>query len=262
MSGYMGKYLIVDLSNKSHEVVSLTDGFYRKFLSGYGLGAAVITARQKPGIDPLSPESYLGFCTGLLTGTGASRMCLAETQVSGIIQPSSKSRFMNEFMAVPPCAVGRSVRRAIPASWLLAHRRKSCEAISFNPHSSRRPRRDLRWSESAFTRDSRSSPFYLAPPSRMNEDFRRGKVRGRERAVCRRFEHGAFLPQNIWKTRLIPVCTTGKARARSWKSRGAAVSARHRRSCIFRLTRCAATSRSWSGRSASPCSPGTSTACG
>jgi aldehyde:ferredoxin oxidoreductase len=71
MSGYMGKYLIVNLSNKSHEVVPLTDGFYRKFLSGYGLGAAVITERQKPGIDPLSPESYLGFCTGLLTGTGA-----------------------------------------------------------------------------------------------------------------------------------------------------------------------------------------------
>jgi aldehyde:ferredoxin oxidoreductase len=56
MGGYMGKYLIVNLSNKSHEVVPLTDGFYRKFLSGYGLGAAVITERQKPGIDPLSPE--------------------------------------------------------------------------------------------------------------------------------------------------------------------------------------------------------------
>jgi aldehyde:ferredoxin oxidoreductase len=27
--------------------------------------------RQKPGIDPLAPESYLGICSGLLTGTGA-----------------------------------------------------------------------------------------------------------------------------------------------------------------------------------------------
>ena len=27
--------------------------------------------RQKAGIDPLSPESYLGICSGLLTGTGA-----------------------------------------------------------------------------------------------------------------------------------------------------------------------------------------------
>ncbi len=71
MSGYMGKYLIVNLSDKSHEVVDLDDAFYRKFLSGYGLGAAVITQRQEPGIDPLAPESFLGFCTGLLTGTGA-----------------------------------------------------------------------------------------------------------------------------------------------------------------------------------------------
>lgn len=71
MSGYMGKYLIVNLSDKSHEVVSLDDAFYRKYLSGYGLGVAVITQRQKPGIDPLAPESFLGFCSGLLTGTGA-----------------------------------------------------------------------------------------------------------------------------------------------------------------------------------------------
>ena len=71
MSGYMGKYLIVNLSNKSHELVPPADGFYRKFFFGYGLGAAVMTKRQKLGIDPLSPESYLGFCAGLLTGIGA-----------------------------------------------------------------------------------------------------------------------------------------------------------------------------------------------
>jgi aldehyde:ferredoxin oxidoreductase len=57
MSGYMGKYLIVNLSNKSHELVPPIDGFYRNFFFGYGLGAAEITERQKLGIDPLSPES-------------------------------------------------------------------------------------------------------------------------------------------------------------------------------------------------------------
>ncbi len=71
MSGYMGAYAIVDLSSGNCETVKLTDHFYRKYLSGYGLGAAVITERQKAGIDPLAPESYLGFCTGLLTGSGA-----------------------------------------------------------------------------------------------------------------------------------------------------------------------------------------------
>lgn len=71
MSGYVGKYLVVDLGSGVFEEVRPADRFYRTFLSGYGLGAAVITARQKSGIAPLAAESYLGFCSGLLTGTGA-----------------------------------------------------------------------------------------------------------------------------------------------------------------------------------------------
>jgi len=69
--GFLGKYLVVDLSKKSFEVVEPGEDVYKKFLSGYGLGAYVLTQRQKAGIDPLSPEAYLGFCSGLLTGTGA-----------------------------------------------------------------------------------------------------------------------------------------------------------------------------------------------
>lgn len=69
--GYIGKYAVVDLSSGSTETVGLSDDFYQKFLGGYGLGAAVISERQKAGIDPLSPEAHLGFCSGLLTGTGA-----------------------------------------------------------------------------------------------------------------------------------------------------------------------------------------------
>jgi aldehyde:ferredoxin oxidoreductase len=69
--GFTGKYLIIDLGKKSFDVIKPKEEFYKKYLSGYGLGAAVITERQKPGINPLSAESYLGFCTGLLTGTGA-----------------------------------------------------------------------------------------------------------------------------------------------------------------------------------------------
>jgi len=70
--GYMGKYCIVDLGSGKTEVVAPGDHFYKKYLSGYGLGAAVITERQKAGIESLSPASYLGFCSGLLTGTGAA----------------------------------------------------------------------------------------------------------------------------------------------------------------------------------------------
>ena len=69
--GYMGKYCIVDLTKGTTEEVNLDETFYKKYLSGYGLGVAVITEHQKPGVDPLSEESFLGFCSGLATGTGA-----------------------------------------------------------------------------------------------------------------------------------------------------------------------------------------------
>ena len=69
--GFMGRIAVVDLSSGSTETVGLSDDYYKKFLSGYGLGAAFITERQKAGVDPLSPQAHLGFCSGLLTGTGA-----------------------------------------------------------------------------------------------------------------------------------------------------------------------------------------------
>ena len=69
--GYTGKYCIVDLGTGRIDNVEPEEAFYRKYLAGYGLGAAVIMERQKPGTAPLSPESHLGFCSGLLTGSGA-----------------------------------------------------------------------------------------------------------------------------------------------------------------------------------------------
>ncbi len=71
MSGYMGKYVIINLSTGKSEVVSPGDEFYKKYLTGYGIGAAVITERQKAKINPLSPDAHIGFCSGILTGTGA-----------------------------------------------------------------------------------------------------------------------------------------------------------------------------------------------
>ncbi|MCX8124842.1 MAG: aldehyde ferredoxin oxidoreductase family protein [Spirochaetes bacterium] len=71
MSGYMGQYCIINLSTGKSAIKKLDDSFYKKYLAGYGLGAAIISQLQKPKINPLSPESILGFCSGLLTGTGA-----------------------------------------------------------------------------------------------------------------------------------------------------------------------------------------------
>ena len=69
--GFTGRYAVIDLTSESTQVFEPGEEFYKQYLSGYGLGAAVITDHQIAGIDPLAPESYLGFCSGLLTGTGA-----------------------------------------------------------------------------------------------------------------------------------------------------------------------------------------------
>jgi aldehyde:ferredoxin oxidoreductase len=70
-AGYTGRYCIVDLTQGTFEIVAPGEDFYKHYLGGYGMGAAVLMQRQKPGVDPLSAESYLGFCSGLLTASGA-----------------------------------------------------------------------------------------------------------------------------------------------------------------------------------------------
>lgn len=69
--GFMGKILFADLSKKELNDEPLDEGMARQFMGGYGLGAKILFDRQKKGIDPLSPESMLGFVTGMLTGTPA-----------------------------------------------------------------------------------------------------------------------------------------------------------------------------------------------
>ncbi|MEW6261690.1 MAG: aldehyde ferredoxin oxidoreductase family protein [Thermodesulfobacteriota bacterium] len=68
--GFHGRVLHVDLSSGRHEFEGLGEDFYRKHLSGAGLGAKVLWDRLKPGADPLGPDNILGFTTGLLTDTG------------------------------------------------------------------------------------------------------------------------------------------------------------------------------------------------
>jgi aldehyde:ferredoxin oxidoreductase len=48
--GFTGKYAVVDLTTGSSEVFEPGEDFYKKYLSGYGLGAAIITTH--PGGGP------------------------------------------------------------------------------------------------------------------------------------------------------------------------------------------------------------------
>ena len=68
---YMGKILMVDLSNQAMTEEAIPDHVYEQYLSGMGLGAYILYNRMPANADPLGPENILGFCSGFLTGTGS-----------------------------------------------------------------------------------------------------------------------------------------------------------------------------------------------
>ena len=69
--GYMGKILWIDLTKGKIKEEAISDEYYEKFLTGYGLGAKIIFDHQNPGADPLGPDNIFSIMSGLLTGTGA-----------------------------------------------------------------------------------------------------------------------------------------------------------------------------------------------
>ncbi|RJP86893.1 MAG: aldehyde ferredoxin oxidoreductase [Desulfobacteraceae bacterium] len=69
--GYMGKILMVNLSDGTMEEQPIPDSVYEKFLSGSGLGGFILYNNIPPDADPLGPDNLLGFVSGLLTGTGS-----------------------------------------------------------------------------------------------------------------------------------------------------------------------------------------------
>ncbi len=68
---YMGKILMVDLTSGTITEEAIADGVYEQYLSGMGLGAYVLYNRIPAGADPMGPDNILGFCSGLLTGSGS-----------------------------------------------------------------------------------------------------------------------------------------------------------------------------------------------
>ena len=71
LKGVTGKIAWVDLENGSVTIEKPEEEIYLKYLGGYGMGAYYLYTRQKANIDPLGPESILGFLAGPLTGTPA-----------------------------------------------------------------------------------------------------------------------------------------------------------------------------------------------
>ena len=87
VGGYAGKMGFVDLTTDEIKIETLDEGLARDFIGGHGLGARILFERQKKGVDPLGPESYLGFTTGPLTGTkvptGGRYMAVCKSPLTG-----------------------------------------------------------------------------------------------------------------------------------------------------------------------------------
>jgi hypothetical protein len=69
--GYAGKLLFINLTNGIIDARPLSEEIAAKFIGGYGLGARILYEIMKKGMDPLGPESVLGFVGGPLNATSA-----------------------------------------------------------------------------------------------------------------------------------------------------------------------------------------------
>ena len=65
MFGVNGRILHVDLSNRSVIEEKLPEEIYRKYLTGYGLGAYILNRDMESGADPLGEDNILGITTGI-----------------------------------------------------------------------------------------------------------------------------------------------------------------------------------------------------
>jgi aldehyde:ferredoxin oxidoreductase len=76
MFGYYNRTLTVNLTERSATIEPVTDEVLAECSGGKGLATRLLLERNKPGIDPLSPENNLIFATGSFCGGrmwGASR---------------------------------------------------------------------------------------------------------------------------------------------------------------------------------------------
>jgi len=67
MKGYHGRFLEVDLNNRTTKDLPLTEDFCKKYIGGATMAAAIIYDRVSPDLDPLSPQNPMVMATGPFT---------------------------------------------------------------------------------------------------------------------------------------------------------------------------------------------------
>jgi aldehyde:ferredoxin oxidoreductase len=72
VSGYAGKILHVDLTNRTLEIETPDEAFYRDYVGGSLMGLYYLWKLAPKGIDPLSPDNVLTFALSAPTGLPVS----------------------------------------------------------------------------------------------------------------------------------------------------------------------------------------------
>lgn len=102
--GYMGKLLIVDLTDKKVTEERISEDIARKYMGGYGIGALYLMQHHVYNSEPLGPDNIIGFLAGPFCGTdtlAASRFtvvaksplthCWGDSNSGGHFGPKIKS---------------------------------------------------------------------------------------------------------------------------------------------------------------------------
>jgi aldehyde:ferredoxin oxidoreductase len=75
MKGFFNKILKINLKTKTFKEETIPDSVYETYLGGKGLGTYLLMKENPRGIDPLSPNNKLIFCTGPITNTRIYGSC-------------------------------------------------------------------------------------------------------------------------------------------------------------------------------------------
>ncbi len=73
-TAHTNKMLIIDLSDRTHDILQTPASLIRDFIGGKGFGASLLSDGISSDTDPLGPDNLLMFIPGPLTGTLAPAM--------------------------------------------------------------------------------------------------------------------------------------------------------------------------------------------
>jgi aldehyde:ferredoxin oxidoreductase len=76
MKGVFGRVLNIDLEQKNFSAERISDEIYKNFLGGKGLATCLLLEKNRPGVDPFSPQNHVVIAVGPACDTnvwGSSR---------------------------------------------------------------------------------------------------------------------------------------------------------------------------------------------